>query len=134
LTSKRSYFFKALYNWIIDNRLTPYIIVDAQFPGVLVPREYVNDGRITLNISLEATDLHPQAVEQLQRSQALEFHADFDEPIGMQSMSIPIPSIIAIYAYENGEGTVFPVEEALSAELSSSEDGNKKKLNVTLVE
>ena len=139
LTSKRSYFFKALYNWIIDNQLTPYIIVDAQFSGVRVPREYVNDNRITLNISPEATNLDPKLIDKLRKShEILEFRADFDEPVGVQSMRIPMSSIVAIYAYENGEGTVFPAEESVSPEerslLASKENHKKNSLNVTIVE
>ena len=54
MTSSRSYIARALYEWILNNDCTPYILVDAGRPGVEVPQEYVNDGQIVLNVSPSA--------------------------------------------------------------------------------
>ena len=54
MTSNKPYLVRAFYEWISDNDLTPYILVDATVPGVLVPQSFVNDGQIVLNISAGA--------------------------------------------------------------------------------
>jgi len=100
MTSSRPYLIRAIYEWITDNRFTPYILVNAQGPDVFVPREYINeDGRIVLNVSPDAT--HDFFVSNTE----LEFHASFS---GIsRHISAPIPSILAIYAHENGLGMFF---------------------------
>jgi stringent starvation protein B len=102
MISNRSYLLRALYEWIIDNRLTPYILIDAQRPHVEVPTEYIKDGKITLNISLHAS-LHLKI-----DTKAIQFEASFDgEPMLIYA---PIKAVLAIYARENGQGMVFPEE------------------------
>ncbi len=55
MTSNKPYLIKAIYEWIVDNELTPYISVDAHQPGVEVPQSYATrDGEIVLNISPRA--------------------------------------------------------------------------------
>lgn len=129
LTSKKGYFLKAWYEWIVDNELTPYIIVDARYPRVKVPRDYVQDGRITLNIS-------PQAINNLKLSpikdlKNLEFEADFDAPVNVTFISVPISAIVAIYANESGQGTLFPEEETINTSKSTQE---KTRPEFTIVE
>jgi Stringent starvation protein B len=51
MTSTRPYFIRALNDWIVDNLLTPHLMVDATKPGVAVPQQYVKDGKIVLNIA-----------------------------------------------------------------------------------
>ncbi len=102
MTSSRSYIARALYDWILDNNCTPYILVDASREGVVVPTEYVKDGQIVLNIS-------PAAVR------ALDIGNDtiaFDGRFGGEALTIfvPIEALMAIYARENGQGMVFEVE------------------------
>lgn len=128
LIPKRFYFFRAWYEWITDNHLTAYIIVDASFPNVSVPKEYIQDGRITLNIS-------PQAVNHLKITpKVVEFEADF-ESLGIVFISIPIQAIVAIYADENGQGTLFPEEEvATSSSPEFEEKKAKKRPELTIVE
>ena len=58
MTSTKPYLFRGIYEWIEDNLMTPYIVVDAAGDGVLVPQEYVNDGQITLNISSSSIELY----------------------------------------------------------------------------
>ena len=61
MTSSRPYLVRAIHEWILDNDLTPHIVVDADAQGVRVPSEYVKDGQISLNISAAA--VHGLSVE-----------------------------------------------------------------------
>ena len=94
---------RALHEWILDNGMTPYVVVDTELPGVQVPGEYAQDGRIVLNIS-------PSAVRNLLlNNEALSFHARFGgRP---RQIHVPAPAVLAIYAKETGNGMVFPEEE-----------------------
>lgn len=105
MKSSRPYLARALYEWLLDNELTPYLVVDATLPGVEVPRQFVQNGQIVLNVA-------PTAVRDLfMENQAIGFNARFGgQP--MQVM-IPIPALIAIYARENGTGMVFGHEPEL---------------------
>ncbi|MEP4301217.1 MAG: ClpXP protease specificity-enhancing factor, partial [Paraglaciecola sp.] len=89
--------------WIVDNNLTPYIVVDAHYPGAQVPQEFVQDGQIVLNVSPASTGkLHLGLQE-------VNFEARFG---GVpRNLVIPCPAVLAIYAKENGAGTVFTVED-----------------------
>ena len=99
LTSSQPYLLRAIYEWIVDNSLTPYILVDASNDDVLVPRQYVENGKIVLNIA-------PRAVSNLELSnEQVLFDARFSgKP--MQVM-LPMRAVLAIYAKENGQGMVF---------------------------
>ena len=90
---------RGLYEWILDNDSTPYVLVDANIMGVQVPMEFVNDGQIVLNVS-------PSAVRDLLiNNDALSFNARF---AGVpQNVYVPIVAVLAIYAKETGEGMVF---------------------------
>lgn len=99
LTSTKPYLVRALYEWITDNGCTPYIIVNAEAENVEVPTQYVEEGRIILNISEDA-------VRDLQiTNDFLEFNARFNG-VATQVYT-PIHAILAIYAQENGHGMVF---------------------------
>ncbi|USE39795.1 ClpXP protease specificity-enhancing factor [Endozoicomonas sp. SCSIO W0465] len=102
MTSSRSYIARALYEWILDNDCTPYILVDAHRRGVEVPQAYVKDGQIVLNIS-------PTAVRALNIGND---YIMFDGRFGGRALTItvPVPALMAIYAQENGQGMVFEVE------------------------
>ncbi len=100
---KRPYLLRALYEWILDNRCTPHLLVDADYPGTLVPRQFVKEGKIVLNIS-------PTAVRDLLMDDAaVSFNARFSG-VPMK-VRLPILSVLGIYARENGEGMLFPVEQ-----------------------
>ncbi len=109
LTSTKPYLLRAFYEWIVDNGCTPYLIINAEYEGVQVPTQYVDDGRIVLNISEAAVrglEINNEQVE-------------FDARFGGVAMTVyaPIPSIMAVYAHENGRGMVFNEdEEVLSAD------------------
>ena len=103
MKSSRPYLLRALYEWIVDNGCTPHIIVDAEQPGVDVPREYVNDGQIVLNLS-------PTAVIELQLAdEGVSFNGRFGgRPV---DIFIPVAAVLGIYARENGQGMAFEQEE-----------------------
>ncbi len=99
LTPSQPYLLRAIYEWIVDNELTPYLLVDASNDDVQVPRQYVENGKIVLNIA-------PRAVNNLVlNNEAVEFNARFSgRPM---DVSLPTKSVLAIYAKENGQGMVF---------------------------
>lgn len=99
---KRPYLLRAYYDWLIDNSFTPYLVVDANYHGVVVPQEYVKDGQIVLNISAGA-------VGNLSlNNKAIEFNARFQ---GVpRDIYIPMGAALAIYARENGDGVMFEPE------------------------
>lgn len=99
MTSSRPYLLRALYEWILDNDCTPYIVVNAWLDDVMVPQEYVKDGQIVLNIS-------PVAVQGLvMTNEAVEFNGRFG---GIPTpVRVPVAAVMGIYARENGQGMVF---------------------------
>ena len=105
-TSTRPYLIRALYEWCTDNGLTPYIAVQVN-DSVLVPREYVKDGEIVLNISFDATSALKLGNE------FIEFNARFAGTA--REIMVPVNRVIAIYARENGQGMAFPSAPALAA-------------------
>ena len=104
MTSNKPYLIRAIYDWIVDNDLTPYILVNANYPGVQVPQEHVNAGRIVLNISPKACrGLHLE-------NDRIVFTARFS---GQSVQIFVIPSaVLAIYAKENNKGMEFGEEAA----------------------
>lgn len=99
MTSSRGYIARALYEWILDNDCTPYILVDANRRGVEVPQQFVNDGQIVLNIS-------PEAIRRLDiQNDFLMFDGRFGG--ATQTVVVPMPALMAIYTQENGQGMVF---------------------------
>ncbi|TMN92247.1 ClpXP protease specificity-enhancing factor [Pseudoalteromonas phenolica] len=102
MTPNRPYLLRAFYDWIVDNDCTPHLVVNAEYPAVQVPVQFVQDGQIVLNIS-------PSAVTQFDMdNQQLSFNARFSgQPM---QVYVPMGAILAIYARENGEGTVFTQE------------------------
>jgi stringent starvation protein B len=104
MTSNRPYLLRAMYDWISDNGLTPYILVDAGAPGVDVPQSAVKDGRVVLNVAA-------RAVAQLELGMdRVKFMARFSGV--SRSVDVPMAAILAIYAHENGQGMMFPAENS----------------------
>ena len=113
MTSSRPYIARALYEWILDNNSTPYIMVDATVEGVVVPEEFVNDGQIVLNIA-------PQAVRALEiGNETIFFSGRFGGDL--LDIFVPIGALMAIYARENGQGMVFEVEPATAVPQEDQE-------------
>ncbi len=99
--STRPYLIRALYEWCADNALTPYVAVFAD-DSVQVPREYVQNGEIVLNVSTDATSGLKIGNE------FIEFRARFG---GVpREIIVPIDRVMAIYARENGQGMAFPLQ------------------------
>ena len=103
MTPNRPYLLRAIYDWISDNDLTPYILVDAGFAGVQVPPQVVKNGQVVLNLAMRAVanlDLGNDWIS---------FQARFSG--ASQSIQIPVPAVLALYAQENGQGMMFPADE-----------------------
>lgn len=108
MTPRRPYMLRAFYDWLVDNDLTPHLVVAATLPGVRVPEEFIQDGQIILNIA-------PRAVGNLELgNEAVTFSARFGgKP---HSVIVPLYAVQAIYARENGAGTMFEPEDAYMGE------------------
>ncbi|MCT2768327.1 ClpXP protease specificity-enhancing factor [Enterobacter cloacae] len=111
LSPRRPYLLRAFYEWLLDNQLTPHLVVDVTLPGVLVPMEYARDGQIVLNIA-------PRAVGNLElANDEVRFNARFG---GVpRQVSVPLAAVLAIYARENGAGTMFEPEAAYDEDVAS---------------
>ena len=103
MTSLKPYLIRSIYDWIIDNKLTPHLLVDASHPHAALPKEHIEDDRIVLNI-------RPEAIHDLSLGNtAIEFNALFNgQPTQILA---PVAAIMAIYAKENGKGMVFDQED-----------------------
>ena len=102
MTSTRPYLIRGIYDWIIDNRCTPYLLVDASAQGVRVPRQAIKEGQVLLNIAPHAIDRLDLGLDEVR------FNARFSGV--SQSIVAPVAAILAIYAQENGQGMMFPAE------------------------
>ena len=114
MTSNRPYLLRAVYDWISDNGLTPYILVDAAQPGVRVPPHTIREGRVVLNLAVRAVanlELGNERIRCLARFGGVSHAID-----------VPVDAVMAIYAHENGQGMMFPREEAGAARSSTAEN------------
>jgi len=99
MTPLKPYLVRSLYEWILENGMTPYLLVDANYEGVIVPRAYVSDERIILNT-------HPSAVQNwVLDNEAVSFSARFSGV--SENLYVPISAILAAYTKENGKGMMF---------------------------
>lgn len=120
MTSNKPYFIRALFDWIVDNDLTPHLLVDAMHPDVEVPQEFVNGGRIILNISPKACrGLHLD-------NDRIIFTAKFSGQT--TQISLAPGAVLAVYAKENGRGMEFEVEYDTAP--PSARSAAKSKSNV----
>jgi stringent starvation protein B len=111
MTSNRPYLLRAIYDWINDNGFTPYILVDANRPGVRVPASAIRDGKVVLNIAMRAVanlELGNERIRCMARFGGVS-----------QALDVPVSAVQAIYAQENGQGMMFPPEEPGDAPASS---------------
>ena len=103
MTSNRPYLLRAIYDWITDNNLTPYILVDAAREGVRVPPQVIKNGQVVLNLAMRAVanlDLGNEWIS---------FQARFSGV--SQQIYLPVAAVLALYAQENGQGMMFPADE-----------------------
>jgi len=106
MTSIQPYLLRSFYDWIVDNALTPYMLVNAEYEDVTVPEQYVENSQIILNVS-------PTAVQNLALdNDSVSFSARFSgQPF---SVYVPTEAVLGIYARENGKGMFFQDEKVES--------------------
>jgi len=102
MTSNRPYLIRALYDWISDNGLTAYVLVDARAEGVRVPAFAVKEGQVVLNIAMRAVD------DLELGNEFVRFRARFSGR--SHDILVPVGAVRAIYAQENGQGMMFPAD------------------------
>jgi stringent starvation protein B len=128
LLSRRPYLLRAMHEWITDNGQTPHLVVDANVQGVEVPRQYVQDGKIILNVSHSATS------GLLMSNDAVRFRARFGSVT--QEVTVPMPAVLGIYARETGQGMIFsdadpsPPQPTPPKPTPSGEESKRPKLKV----
>ena len=135
LTATRPYLARAIYEWICDNQLTPYLLVDATQPYTDVPLQFVKDGQIVLNLA-------PHAVHQLlMGNEAISFSARFSG--AAKDIYVPMTAVLGIYARENGQGLFFDPAEyadiedthvAQSSETKKEAEPSKKKTSLRILD
>jgi len=128
--SRRPYLLRAMHEWISDSNQTPHIVVDASIEGVEVPRQYVQGGKIILNVSSNATSLLSLG------NDVVRFRARFGA--ATYDVSVPIVAVLGIYARETGQGMIFseadtpPQPPAPPSEPAPSTTGEGKRSKPTL--
>lgn len=133
MTPNRPYLLKAFFDWLLDNELTPHLVVDATQANVTVPSQFINDGQIVLNIAPSAIAAFNMDLQ----------HVSFSARFGGKPFQVYVPmaAVVAIYARENGAGTVFEPEAAYeqAEELESQpeeiveKEDTPKKPTLTIV-
>ncbi|MEO5342426.1 MAG: ClpXP protease specificity-enhancing factor [Gammaproteobacteria bacterium SHHR-1] len=125
MSSSRPYFIRAIYEWLVDNNMTPHLLVNADARGVEVPVQYVEDGQVVLNIG-------PGAVKFLQMdNRAITFNARFG---GLPTdIRVPPHAVMGIYARENGRGMLFPEDEEFAEDEGPEEPPPPKRPKLRVV-
>jgi stringent starvation protein B len=104
MTSSRPYLIRAIYEWLLDNNQTPYLLINAEHDGVSVPRQFIHEGQIILNVS-------PTATRGLTMSnENIVFSARFGGKL--MDVYVPISATLSIYSKENGLGMSFQEERS----------------------
>ena len=130
MTSSRPYLVRAMYQWIVDNGLTPHLLVNAEAEQCMVPAGHINDGKIVLNIA-------PMAVQGLTLGdEEITFSARFGGK--SEAILVPVPAILAVYARENGQGMMFSEDDPGESEERESgsdmdPDPDKPRPNLRVV-
>ncbi len=125
MTSSHPYLVRAMYQWISDNGLTPYLLVDATIEDCMVPVQHIRDGKIILNIA-------PMAVNGLiLGDETVTFSAKFSGK--SESIYIPVEAVLAIYARENGQGMMFAEEENRLSAVDENQGKIKEGKNIVSV-
>jgi stringent starvation protein B len=126
---RRPYLLRAMHEWITDNGQTPHLVVDATGPGVEVPRQYVQDGKIILNVSHTATS------GLVMNNDVVRFRARFGTMT--HEVTVPVASVMGIYARETGQGMIFseadpspPPQPTPPKPTSTGADSKRPKLKV----
>jgi stringent starvation protein B len=116
MTPNRPYLLRALYEWILDNAMTPHLLVDTSVQGTVVPQDYIDNNKIILNI-------RPDAVHDfVLGNDLITFNARFGGKT--RQLKVPVNSVLAIYARENGKGLIF---EAVEDNAVNTQDQSDEK-------
>ena len=118
-TSKKPYFIRAMFEWISDNGYTPHLLIDASFENMSIPRNFVQNERITLNISSSAT--RNLTID----SDLISFDARFEGKT--MNVQLPYEAVINIFARETGEGMAFSSESDLKKKGFNKKNIEKDK-------
>lgn len=119
LKPRRPYLLRAIFDWLLDNELTPYLLVDATKNGVNVPLEFVQNDKIVLNIA-------PHAVGNFEMTDDfVQFSARFSGV--SQQVVVPMSAVLAIYSRENGQGIAFEKEPQYENDQTYSQPNNEEK-------
>ncbi|MBI1194294.1 MAG: ClpXP protease specificity-enhancing factor [Gammaproteobacteria bacterium] len=118
MSSSKPYLVRAVREWILDNHLTPYILVQIGFSGMRIPEAHADGDKIVLNISESAV------TEFVLDNDHLSFLARFGGK--STDVCVPVEAILAIYARENGEGMVFDRLDTNVSRASSAKTGVRK--------
>lgn len=124
MKSSKPYLINALYEWIVDNDCTPHILVKADHKGVVVPTEFVKDGQIVFNISMNAVS------KLVLDKKLISFDGRFKGV--QQSVHVPIGAVMGIYARENGEGMMFDLASEVPDEDEPVVPAAQEKTKPTL--
>ncbi|WP_020564980.1 ClpXP protease specificity-enhancing factor [Methylosarcina fibrata] len=125
MTPLKPYLIRSLYEWIVDNRLTPHLLVNAEDNNAVLPLQFAENGKIILNI-------RPEAVDALSLgNEAIEFNARFSGKA--MHLVVPVPAVLAIYAKENGKGMIFDPEDDSGPEGDSTPKKPSEKPNLRIV-
>ena len=130
MTPSKPYLIRGLYQWLLDNQSTPYILADSGSDGVMIPPGIATDGKVVLNLS-------PSAIQNLEiTNDYLSFSARFNGVA--HDIYCPIASILAIYAKENGEGMMFPADseekqDSVGGVEASGKSGKPNKTGLKIV-
>jgi stringent starvation protein B len=130
MSPQKPYLIRAIFEWLVDNGETPYLLVDATLDGVQVPEQFINEGKIVLNIE-------PNAVRN--------YHADndwisFSARFSGKAMElfIPISAVRSIYGKESNQGMFFPEDDLTPEppkrpEATKPDSGKNKRPGLQLV-
>jgi|TARA_B110000902_G_scaffold163722_1_gene187239 stringent starvation protein B len=125
MTSQKPYLIRAVYEWLIDNGATPYLLVDTSFEGVIVPEAFINDSKIVLNIA-------PDAVQHYEvNNENIYFSARFSGK--RMELFIPIEAVLSIYGKENNQGMFFSEEQTSPPTPPSNSTKEKGKPKLMIV-
>ena len=116
LIPTRPYLIRAIREWAMDSGLTPQLLVDAGVDGVVLPEGHVQNGKIVLNV-------HTHAVKALELgNEFITFSARFGGT--SHAINLPIQSVVAVFARENGQGISFQEEQTQhQMEQSAADNG-----------
>ncbi|MGL9773839.1 MAG: ClpXP protease specificity-enhancing factor [Sodalis sp. (in: enterobacteria)] len=126
LSPRRPYLLRAFYEWLLDNQLTPHLVADVTVDGVMMPMEFARDGQIVLNIA-------PRAVTNLTLgNDDVQFNARFGGGVPRQVV-VPMAAVLAVYARENGAGTMFEPEVAYEQLTRADDDSAEEPATETVM-